>query len=124
MDLIEYSKAGNPVLYFPDGEGTGRLAAEVFRVPGGVVVADSGWSEPMNPTHPFHFLEGEICNKEDPDGDLIEWWAVGPHAFRELLDCVDVQVGSWRAWQGSEYRRPRVDAAAEIQADLGIVPIG
>lgn len=120
MDLIEYSKAGNPVLYFPNGEaGDGRLAVEVFRIPGGVAVADSGWSEPMNPTHPFHVLEGELAEVAD-DVDPVLTWSVGPHTLRELVRGLDIQLDAWARWKASKFRRSRRQAAAAIRADLGV----
>ena len=129
MDLIKYSKNGNPVLYFPDnspstemfnGNRSGRLACEVFQVKEGVLVVDSGWSDPLRSTHPFHILKGVsvyLAGLSDKEDRYI--WKTGSNSATSLSMEGDDQARSWGAWIKSSNRRTRAEAYEEAGFDLG-----
>ena len=119
MDLIQYSEAGNPVLYRPgvladitpdEPPQYWRVAAEVFRRHEGILVVDSGWSDPMRSTHDFHILEvtaqgvgqQNFTGSSVPDFERRLFWKIGPHRFAQMLDT-DEQVDSWITWLDSNH---------------------
>jgi hypothetical protein len=50
--------------------GGERIAAHLFIMPGGFIFADMGWNEPLNSSHPLHYMEGEMISGGyiDPNG--------------------------------------------------------
>ena len=67
-----------------------RPIAELMSFKEGWVFADIGWAAPLNTSHPFHLLEGEI-EGEGP-------WTIGKYEIREI-EKDDPEWTEWNEWR-------------------------
>jgi hypothetical protein len=92
MDLITASESDIPLEYtVPVLKGTYLIAAHIFAIPGGVIIADAGWGGDgygYCSSHPFHTILGTIAG-EGPE------WTVG-HA---RIGQADVQQPDWHLYR-------------------------
>jgi hypothetical protein len=94
-------------------DGIERVFVDVLVAPGGVVLVDPGWWEPLNPTHPFHLVEGRV----EGTGP----WHIGGLRIRELFgrgesDVLRVETEAARIFDGAT--REVMIRAAEGSLDL------
>lgn len=85
QDYDRRSAAGEPFYIDEAFAGVDRLAAEVFLIDGQLYAIDTGWSEPMNSTHPIHAV---------PFDDLAPL-----PAWHPLTDA-------WQRWKAYQARHP------------------
>jgi hypothetical protein len=91
--------------------------AEVFPHPRGLVFADIGWDDPLNPRPPFHVVDGEL----QPDG---AGFLIGNARITEL-DEDDPLAWEWLQWvnylasrEGRAATREAAEAALKLSGIL------
>lgn len=114
MNLFEETKPLK-IIHPIGGE---RVIAVLFPSPDGLYFFDIGWDEPLNVTHPIHFVEGEIkgggpwtvgdskieiIQKDDPLMVDLNRWNSHPHpdnkqAFEILLQAFPDEAETIVKW--------------------------
>jgi len=116
MSIPNNMKHGPLVLSIPGGGH--RLIDQVFAAPGGIVVVEAGWSDPLRSHHADHFIEGEVF--EEPGG-----WRIGDFYLWPLEDDDEEHLRvAWIEWEQIMKGKPkaarRKAAADYVRRDLEI----
>jgi len=83
--------------------GGERIIAALFPAPNGLYFFDIGWDDPLNSTHPIHFVEGKV----EGDGP----WTIGNSKI-EVIQDNDALIPSLIEWQ--KHTHPDNDFAFQI----------